>query len=267
MQRRTHQTSEGFTLIEMAMVVAIVSLLISGMVIPLATRFEQQAYSDTQARLDNATQALIGYAVLNGRLPCPSATVDGLELTRTNGGANPLLCGTAANSDTSSVATNTSWGDFPWGTLGIAPPNNADAWNYRLRYAVCTKLVENNSLNTANINGCAITVIDNITPATPITLVNNASFVVYSHGKNSWGGSSIGNATYTSIANPTSADELANLPSTEVTPALRGSFISRTRTGSPPPPATTPLEFDDLLTWMSPNTLTAKLVAAGVWTP
>jgi prepilin-type N-terminal cleavage/methylation domain-containing protein len=271
----------GFTLIELAVVLTIIALLVGGMLVPLGARLDQQAYSDTQARLDKATEALTGFAILNGRLPCPSITSDGLEQARVASGVD-WVCGSATQSDDSSAANNASWGDLPWGTLGLSAPYNADAWNYRLRYAVRTKLAIDKTATTTVLDSSStslgsatgLVVYDSIAAT---NLISNAVFVIYSHGKNSAGGTLIGVPVTPATTNPTSADELQNLPSnatggneagnSAAAKTARRLFYSRTRTGLPTAPAVTPLEFDDLVTWMSPNTLTAKLVAAGVWTP
>lgn len=265
MKRQTLLRLRGFTLIELAVVLTVIALMIGGILTPLTSRIEQQNYADTQSRLENATQALIGFAVLNGRLPCPSTGVNGIALVPTSV-VNPTTCGTAANSDSSATANNVSWGDLPWGTLGIAPPSNADGWNNRLRYAVCTRLVENASFNTTNVTSCGIIINDAIAAA---NISTNTVFVVYSHGKNGAGATSITVPAPAAKPAPTSAHELENLPthSNQNTTLLRRTFQSRIRTPSPTSPAIAPLEFDDLLTWTSGTALTAKLVAAGVWTP
>ena len=64
--------NRGFTLIEMAIVLMIVGLLLGGMLVPLSAQMDQRNISDTQKSLSEIKEALIGYAMANGRLPCPA---------------------------------------------------------------------------------------------------------------------------------------------------------------------------------------------------
>jgi prepilin-type N-terminal cleavage/methylation domain-containing protein len=269
--------SKGFTLIELAIVMSIVALLIGSMAIPLSKRIEMQAYADTQATLDKAVEALTGFAILNGRLPCPSIGADGVELPVTADGAN-WVCGPlpAANSDNNTNPANTSWGDLPWSTLGLIPTDGADAWNYRLRYSVRTNLAAGaagTNLLTATAlaqNGIGIF---NPATATPVItpIASPALFVIYSLGMNNAGGALIGGTVNTTTPDPTSAGELANLPnnvakttaSNIAAPSAvnmvtaRNIFASQVRTN----------DFDDLLVWMSPNIMISKLSAVGRYFP
>ena len=62
----------GFTLIEMAIVLVVLGLVASFLITPLAMRFEASRRHAAEGMLDNITDALIGFALVHGRLPCPS---------------------------------------------------------------------------------------------------------------------------------------------------------------------------------------------------
>ena len=62
----------GFTLVEMTIVLLIVSILIAGVLIPLSIQMEVRKYADTKKTMDDIREALIGFALTNGRLPCPA---------------------------------------------------------------------------------------------------------------------------------------------------------------------------------------------------
>ena len=64
------QRQAGFTLIEMAMVLMIVALLLGGLLPTISSQAEQRHENDTRKQLDEIQQALIGFAIINGRLPC-----------------------------------------------------------------------------------------------------------------------------------------------------------------------------------------------------
>ena len=72
-----HATA-GFTLIELAVSMFIIALLLGAVLVPLATQVEQRQVSETQKTLDDAKEALVGFALANGYLPCPDTTGDGI---------------------------------------------------------------------------------------------------------------------------------------------------------------------------------------------
>ena len=281
----------GFTLLELAIALAIVGLLLGGLSVPLSKRLAEQQYAETQVSIDKAMDALVGFALLNGRMPCPdiSTTVadnrDGLEDPGVSGG---FTCAVGANTGTfnytnSSDVNGASWGDLPWKTLGLPPPNNADAWNNRLRYAVVTNLatIDEDDANSFNEDVLATTTMlrircGNPTTTTPATAApgclattyavnDNAVFAVYSAGSNGWGSTSITNLTtrkpFTATQIALTPDQAANAPEVEATLALRRQFVTRDRTDA----SSTAGEFDDLLSFMSSTKLASKLLNAGKW--
>jgi prepilin-type N-terminal cleavage/methylation domain-containing protein len=282
----------GFTLIEIAIVMSIIALLLGGMMIPLGTRYTEQRNADTQAKLNKAVEAIIGFAILNRRLPCPdiamgvAADRDGVEktigtpITNCAAGLNTASPNTPTLPLLAAPSPHVSWGDLPWASLGLSGSDSADAWNNRIRYAVYMPLVTQTASPTlvglANVSATAqlnvscintlpagVLSIPGCPTASPGTLLTNASFIVYSHGANGYGATGIGNTTATAFPAGYIAtnDQYGNLPETEITPELRNRFISRPRTGLDSSLG----EFDDLVTWVSSNTLAAKLLAAGVW--
>ena len=62
----------GFTLVEVAIAVAIVSLMMVGRDLHASTSVDQRAYEETRNRLNHARELLLAYAVVNGRMPCPA---------------------------------------------------------------------------------------------------------------------------------------------------------------------------------------------------
>lgn len=66
------RTKNGFTLIEIAMVLVIIGLLLGGLLMPLATQVDVQRRIETEKAMEQIKEALIGFAMVNGRLPCPA---------------------------------------------------------------------------------------------------------------------------------------------------------------------------------------------------
>ena len=69
---RRPRAAAGFSLIELAVGIAIITLLLGSLMVPLQSQIESRKIADTQKILDNAREALIGYAAANGYFPCPA---------------------------------------------------------------------------------------------------------------------------------------------------------------------------------------------------
>lgn len=236
----------GFTLIEMAIVLMIVGLLLGGMLVPLSAQMEQRNSSDTQKTLSEIKEALIGYAIVNGRLPCPASSAsNGVESFAGGGNASNGNCSNFYN------------GFVPAATLGLMPVDNQgyaiDAWNNRIHYAVTSSNNTNtftttNGMSTAGLSLSALapdllvcstaTGISGSSCAAGTALTSGVPAVIYSTGKNgAYGG--------------TSPDEAAN-PNPNSTDNDR-VFVSHSPTAT----------FDDLVIWVSPSILLGRMVAAG----
>lgn len=238
----------GFSLIELAIVLVIVTLLIGGLAVPLTAQIQARRIAETKKTLEEAREAIVGYAMTHTVdddgdpdtprrpfLPCPDVDGDGLE------DRNP------AGDCTQPTALKMGW--FPWVTLGTA---EKDAWGNRLRYATHNDLTDSTqgfhsgSAPLPNdprwIQLCSNQNCPNIDVAA------NVPVVLISHGPNGWGARNISGST---LANPTGANELANLD-------WDGRFVSRT----PTQPDHDDGEFDDLLTWLSFNVLINRVCPA-----
>lgn len=234
-RRANFLTQKGFSLIELAIVLVVVALLLGGLLVPLTMQIEQQKIRETQKMLEEIKEALVGYAVVNDRLPCPA--------TAASSGAEATIGGACVPLE----------GFVPVQTLGLNLPVDAqgllvDAWGNRVRYRVTSS--DGNAFTTTN--GMKTTTMGSLTPnlhvcasstgvtgttcGTAASLVNTAPVVLLSQGKN-W-------------ANTPSTDEAANLNDDVV-------FVSRAQSN------VAGNEFDDLVTWLSPNILFNRMVAAG----
>lgn len=107
--KTNHARPSGFTLVELTIVIVLVSLLIGGLLIPLSAQRELQSLIESQKRLTDIKEALLGFAVVNGRLPCPSTTADP----------------TSASYGVEDAACAGIEGYLPWRTLGVQA---TDAW-------------------------------------------------------------------------------------------------------------------------------------------
>ena len=236
-----HRRPDGFTLIEMAIVLIIITLVVGGALVPLGAQIEQRQRAETQKTLDEIKEALIGYALSRGVLPCPSQVTGGIP----DGNAN---C-----TGTTGVAT----GYIPWVTLGV---NNQDAWGNLIRYAVDTQFtITTPTTFTLQTTGSITIKTHNPDGSTP-SISSNIPAVVFSLGKNGYGAmSASGVSQFKPAAFSTNdPDEYQNQNQTT------SSSIFFSHTPAPPGTATTiGGEFDDLVVWISPNILFNRMVAAG----
>lgn len=103
----------GFSLLEMTVVLLILGLLIGGLLMPLQAQNDYHKRQQTNKALAEIKEALIGFAMINGRFPCPSVITDPASVEF---GVEAISCPQiSANAD----------GYLPWKTLGVA---ETDAW-------------------------------------------------------------------------------------------------------------------------------------------
>jgi prepilin-type N-terminal cleavage/methylation domain-containing protein len=238
---------QGFTLTEMAMVLFIVALLMGGLLPVISGQVEQRRVSDTRKQLDEIQQALIGFAVINGRLPCPAdGTIPTIPGVANSTGQEKPTCTTGANG-----------GVIPWVTLGV---NETDAWGRRFTYRVTPEFADPIAANT-------------FTSSCPTgTTATQASFTLCSSGNlnvlnAATGGSNVAN----------------NIPAVVVSAGTNGlgAYLQTGQQVTPIPAANTDEGdnannnntfvshdfvqggFDDIVVWLSPNTLMNRMIAAG----
>ncbi|MBX3714381.1 MAG: prepilin-type N-terminal cleavage/methylation domain-containing protein [Burkholderiales bacterium] len=128
---------EGFTLVEIAVVIVVLSLLLA-MIAGIATALlGQQRREATRQRLTGVETALALFVSQNRRLPCPAdgriaSTAAGAGDEARNAGTGACQIGGAANVQTHGVV--------PWRTLGLAEQDATDGWGNRLTYRVAPEL-------------------------------------------------------------------------------------------------------------------------------
>ena len=216
--------SAGFTLVELAIVLVIVALLTGGLLLGVTAQRSAAEVVDARNRLEAVREALVGFALVRGRLPCPAAPA--------------VATGNVAAGRENCALEH---GVLPWVDLGLP---EVDPWGQRYTYYASnafTGAVPAGALAsfTMATNGNA-----NIkeTASSGANIASDLPAVVVSHGSRSFGG---WRSDGTQVPGA-SGDELENANANL-------TFVSRT-TGD---------TFDDLLTWIPPSILKAKMVAAG----
>lgn len=232
----------GFTLVEVAIVIVVISLLLGGMLYPLSQQRFDYKNAQTRTQLGEIKEALYGYAIQNRRLPCPDRTA--------GAGSNDGIadaCAGPANAE----------GNLPWATLGL---RSGDDWGgNRFRYRVATAVTQVPVLPATNHCAPAFTPGNDLrvfSTCTPTCLTANQlhaprtlAAVVLSHGKNGRGAMNSGN-----LFNPLpiTVDELENRDVDDV-------FVDR----RPTTDTRAPGQFDDLVDYLPVTLLCSRMVQAG----
>lgn len=280
----------------MAVVLLIVGLLLASTLMPLSTQLEVRNTADTRRALEQIREAIIGFAQMNGRLPCPAS------------GAVMAGAAGAGVEQYNGATCTTLIGVVPWSTLGVS---ETDLWGRRITYRVSSIFSDNTSQNTWNTSNPSLSspniqtsILDCTTPSPiptisfslcslgeiavmtrsidPATSTHSTSAigtglaaVLVSHGRNGYGawqsnGILLAGAT-------TGTDEYANTttgqPTSTGKPGTGNDYYgylfysrdatpsatscSETATGSPF------CEYDDIVSMVTANSLIARLVSAG----
>ncbi len=247
----TIRSQRGFSLIELAVVLVVVGLMIGYLIIPLGSQSEKRYVAEASRQLDQIRQALYGFALANGRLPCPA---DPNSLGRENpaGGSTPAT-----------PCTNGGRGFVPAATLGLSGAVNCDQlltdpWGQPYRYSITTSTnnVYSNPAGVSVANVAVLMATNNLQicpdSACANSINDNAVAVIYSTGKN-W-------ATFASANENENAGE-ANIASNCGLPNYGLSNDDRYVSRNPSRAAAQ--EFDDVIIWIAPTVLFNKLLDAG----
>ena len=156
---------------ELAVVLAILGLLLGALLKPLRGQVETQQYQDAERGLDEIRDAIIGFSLANGRLPCPA---DGTIVSGATGAGLEARTGGACDDPA---------GVVPWATLGVA---ELDPWGRRYTYRVTASFADDppaaglasfglTSDGTIQIYGNTSFTVDT---------ARNVPAIILSHGKN-----------------------------------------------------------------------------------
>lgn len=266
---RSRYRAAGFSLVELAVVMAIVGILLGSLMYMLSAQIEQRNFEDTRRRIEQARELILAFAITNGRLPCPArsaattvpATVAGDEVVTTATGC----IGDAVTDYYGGISGGVTLGLLPARAIGYQQVDSSgfavDAWGNRIRYAVANlttpsatcptpHFVSTTNLKTNGItcqpsdllvckSATGITSTDCGSAANQIMTQNLVVAIIFSTGKNGATGG-------------TGLDEAANQNGNRV-------FVYHT----PTPSTAANGEFDDQFTWITVGELYGRLIAAG----
>lgn len=254
--RSALRRSSGFTLLELALTLAILGMLAAGVLVPFVAQVAQRKTADTERILEQAKESLIGYATVTGRLPCPATDTS-------NGQESP-------NNAAATGGCTSFYGYLPAVTLGFTPIDAQgyaiDGWGSgalsRIRYSVSnyngnvfTKTGGMRGVGPAGLDAPLIFVcgsgsgVNAATPtcgATAVLLTDRAPAIIWSLGTNAATGGGAG------------VDEAQNgFPGALAGGATDRLYVSRGMSNAPGN------EFDDVVTWLSVGNLVSRMVLGG----
>jgi len=279
---RPGASDKGFTIMELTVVLVIVSLLLGGLLVPLSTQRDIDSTKATDKSLADIREALIGFAVINGRLPCPAdptiasgATNAGVEATTGSGASLSCNCTSASSAAVDGVAkygaagaaackTTASNGDaladsvggvLPWATLGLL---ETDAWGNRYTYQVSTTF--GRGLDSTQLFGC--------TGSLPTTPPASAAFALCTPGSINIlvaaGGTALntaGTVLAVVVSHGKSPVGAYSLQGSQISYAAAGTDEAENADGDATFVSNTSI--DDRLIWIPATQLMTRMIASG----
>lgn len=193
---------KGFTLLELAMVLFIITLILGAVLTPLSTRMEAEERKKTTEQLKEIKDNLIGYALVNGHLPCPDCpsagasagcgVMNAADSSYINDGREDGLYNSANNATVDRSVNEFEncailEGNLPWSTLGV---DQFDAWENQFIYRVTGSFADDQDGTTCgtpavgiSFEMCSTGNID-IDDSAGNSVASDVPAIVISYGKN-----------------------------------------------------------------------------------
>lgn len=245
-----HARQAGFTLIEIAIVLLIVVILLGYTVAMFPLQQELKQYRQADAEMEEIIEHLIGFAQINGRLPCPDddgdGNSDGLE---DRNGANDC---------------DGYYGFLPARTLGINGKyaddgRLIDPWGSGYGYAVSDIDAGDGDFDLVTANGIRNEGLPALVLNPPDLFLCDDSTVLGDHADCTavtGGAEVIGNVAAVIVSLGKDFNQTSNIEAENSDDWLDGTndkvFIFSPRRD----------DYDDIVKWISPNLLFSKMIEA-----
>ena len=254
--RERTRRRRGFALLELAITLAVLAVLLTGLALPLAAQVQMRRQEELRRELEDARDAVMGFAAAHGRLPCPAVEgASGLEAFAPGGDASNGQC------------ADFYGGFLPAATLGLHDVDGEgfarDPWTSprnRLRYAVfgagsaingvTDALTRTDGMQAATLGGMGaaahyLFICSSGREATAAScgpasrqLTRRAALVIFSLGPNA------------ALPPPAGSDEARNVDGDPVFVSHEASLAGGQ-------------EFDDVLLWVPIHLVAHRLIVAG----
>ena len=256
--RSLPKVDDGFSLIELSVILVILTLLLGAGIAALTAQLDSQRIAATKMKASAIQTALTSFLSRNYRLPCPAdptlASNSG-NVSYGMEGTPSGTCNSPAGIVTSGVAPATVvTGMVPWKTLGLSEDAASDGYYNRFMYQV---VVSATSLNSQNVSGMRGYIV--LTSSAGGSQINDCSggltfdpcadvAVILSYGKDGYGAyTASGTQIAITGAGPDEAENFNN----------DNKFVVKDFSTSSSNP------FDDIVLALTPNDLLSPLITQG----
>lgn len=182
--RYSRHAAAGFTLVEMAIVIAIAGLILTFVVNSYGTQTQVRRETQTRDKMETIGRTLGNFLIAQGRTPCPADPA--IAQTNATFGDQRAACATAALAE----------GLVPFRTLGLPVEMARDGWGrfitYRTSPTVTTTPDKASACNAVRVPANDVQVNDQnannvVTGTAPPNSFNVHAVVLVSHGSNGVG--------------------------------------------------------------------------------
>ena len=292
----------GFSLVEIALVLVIVGVALGAGLTALGPQLKNRMYSETLKTAQTANEAVLAFAMVNRRLPCPAVRFPavapafdsrGQEAFCTN--SDPANCGALVFPPATSVGrvrgscfvtANPNRGLVPAASLGLSGQNGnglvIDAWAAPLRYFVpstASILGSPNNPTLTPLQNCAggittcypFNYVDGIRnryynpPTPPTTPISDVRVCNMIGAANCAGAQEISNPAFAILSTGANLNTAPPAISADETANVNNDrvLVSRERTEATAPAGF----FDDVVVWTTIDQLIQKMQGNGAFPP
>lgn len=238
---------KGAVIILLAIVIVVASASVMLSVLSRTYGDPNPSAAESHDDLNQARAALLGFAAIHKRLPCPAVSAS-------NG-----------NEKASCISEAAATGFLPWTSLGVP---KLDRWGKIVRYSVSPTFAPGSGTPVSKSGAIATkTVQERIDgslaylPGASCNPANRCVAIVYSQGARNFGYTTTGSA----VPNDSPGIPPSNLPGNSDEMANNGAtsnFIRRFTDRDLQAPGG---EFDDMIVWIDYDTFNKQMMQAGGW--
>ncbi len=231
----TLEKTQGFSLVEMAVVLVILGMVLATLIAPITVQRDIKNIVNTQSSLNVIKEAINGFVILNARLPCPAKLI--ADPADPSYGLEDLtICGQE--------------GLVPWKTLGVS---ENDEWGMH-RYLIADQWVGywryKPDVNFTTTTLFASKILADLTLETSSSLVFADKLLVQDSSGNALTPNSLAQEKPIAIIYSTGKDLVANGKNAG---AADSTYESDSNS----------VAFDDILVWITRPLLVNRVVSAG----